>query len=232
MNSNIAVIEHIIEDAYNNKDSEKLKLLQQIITEKILSIKDEKNRSLDDIVFNNTIDILSQRLMDFCRNEISDKNFKLRPLHNSIQKYKEKNRSILYVYDALNIDKYEFNKYKQGVGDTTINILENALNKYGLSMDNRLSKEQLEELEKRTIFNSIKNKDSLDNQQIDKIINLKRELENVKIDLMVKNQEISELKRKIMYFENKEHELDKYRELYNNKDTIYKYAEEILKLTR
>ena len=76
------------------------------------------------------------------------------------------------------------------------------------------------------------NKDRLDNEQIDKTINLKRELENVKIDLLVKNQEISELKSKINYLEDEKNELDKYRKLYNNKDTIYRYAEEILKLTR
>lgn len=148
----------IIDEDYRNSDVEDLKKIRSILNEKIEILDPSDNISeVDDATFEANIDILLQNFFEFCEENITEvsekKGLKSNKLYKAFQyvlnEFEDEEymlRKEVDVYKTLGLDKNQLMKYRY-VGEKVLDTYEKHLNKYGLSMDQKLTESQLARLE-------------------------------------------------------------------------------------
>ena len=104
--------------------------------------------------------VLSETVSEFFKKNVNINvkiGYRFTPLCNAIGHTKNVRHRYIRVYDALGCDREALKKYRL-VDDGILDAFENALNIYGLSLKNKLSKELEDELssENRFDFNRIR----------------------------------------------------------------------------
>ena len=135
-------IENIVNELDNVED---LELLKKMISNAILERKTRKTNIRD------VLDILSLDLRTFLQGElphIKFRSFKPGAIISGTRRIKKypKEKNVL-VYDLIGIGE-EALMLQPGIGERTVGVLENLLNKHGLSLNRQLT------LEEKLIFES------------------------------------------------------------------------------
>ncbi len=146
-NKELEMIKSIIDKECETGNIDDLKELKILLTNKI---REQQGKSVD---IDECRDILLLSFVDFVESELTSdekRNFKTSPLLRAIAENRHiKNiwkAKYFRVYDIIAI-KPELLAKTTGVGKDTISILEKLLNKYGLSINQELTDEQLQELD-------------------------------------------------------------------------------------
>ena len=128
-----------IDDIINNGSLEDLEMAKTMILNAI-SERREKKANIYDV-----LDVLSTNLRLFLQNElpqITFRSFKPGAIISGTRRIKKytKETSVL-VYDLIGIGKENL-VLQPGIGERTVSILENLLNRYGLSLNRPLTFEE------------------------------------------------------------------------------------------
>ena len=142
-------IKAIVDKDCDNLNTNDLKILRDYINKKIKTVDDQfPTIILSDSEFNKRIDILLKEYQTFCKENINSPAFRRDSLilsfcnQNSIPSYYGDINIDLKVYHTLGLDRKKI-LASANISHGTLKIYDGLLRKYGLSLNTKLTEEQI-----------------------------------------------------------------------------------------
>lgn len=142
-------IKAIIDKDCSNQNINDLKMLRDYINDKIKKVNYQfPTIILSEIEFNEKVDILSKEYQAFCKENINSSAFRRNSLSlsfcnlNGIPSYYGDENKNLKVYHTLGLNREKI-LASANISHGTLNIYNDLLQKYGLSLNTQLTEEQL-----------------------------------------------------------------------------------------
>ena len=139
------LIKEIVDNEINNKETTDLINIKNYIDKQILSLQDEEN-----------YDILSLDLISFMDKYLTIKGTRFNRYSVYAAVRKITNKFELKLSDVVGIGSEKLLEYYH-IGPDTINMLENALNIFGYSLDEKLDQKEAKKLK---VYKEKNNKDA------------------------------------------------------------------------